>query len=53
MDAIADWIWATYTLHHQSNDLLYGFIDKISVREEGHILLISRLPQRRLLKPLT
>ena len=40
----------SYTLHHQSNDLFYGFIDKISVREEGHILLISRLPQRRLLE---
>ena len=29
---------------------MYGFIDKISVREERHILLISRLPQRRLLE---
>ena len=51
MDAIAGLDFGnTYTLLHQSNDLLYGFIDKISVREEGHILLISRLPQRRLLE---
>ena len=51
MDAIAGLDFgSSYTLHHQSNDLLYGFIDKISVREEGHILLISRLPQRRLLE---
>ena len=51
MDAIAGLDFGkSYTLHHQSNDLLYGFIDKISVREEGHILLISRLPQRRLLE---
>ena len=51
MDAIAGLdLGNTYTLHHQSNDLLYGFIDKISVREEGHILLISRLPQRRLIE---
>ena len=51
MDAIAGLDFgSSYTLLHQSNDLLYGFIDKISVREEGHILLISRLPQRRLLE---
>ena len=51
MDAIAGLdLGNTYTLHHQSDDLLYGFIDKISVKEEGHILLISRLPQRRLLE---
>lgn len=40
----------THTHHHESNDELYGYIDKISMNDEEHVLLLSRLPQRRLLE---
>ena len=51
MEAIAGLeLGRTFTLHHESDDVLYGYIDKVSVKEEGHILLLSRLPQRRLLE---
>lgn len=40
----------TYTLHHESQEILYGYVDKISTNDEKHVLLLSRLPQRRLLE---
>ena len=40
----------TYTLHHESQEILYGYVDKISTNDEVHVLLLSRLPQRRLLE---
>jgi len=40
----------TYTLKHESESDILAYIDKISMLDFGHILLISRLPQRRLLE---
>lgn len=40
----------TYTYNHESESEFLEYIDRISGDYEGHILLISRLPQRRLLE---
>ena len=51
MDSASDLEFGkTFTLHHKSQDILYAYVDQISMKEEGHILLLSRLPQRRLLE---
>ena len=51
MDSASDLEFGkTFTLHHKSQDILYAYVDRISMKEEGHILLLSRLPQRRLLE---
>lgn len=42
----------TYTYNHESESEFLEYIDRISGDYEGHILLISRLPQRRLLEHL-
>ena len=42
----------SYTLQHDSEIDLLGYIDKISSSEEGHVLLVSRLPQRRLVEQI-
>ena len=39
-----------YTLNLVSQDEMLAFVDSFSMRDEGHILLLSRLPQRRLLE---
>ena len=38
----------TYTL--TSQDEILAYVDSISMRDDGHVLLLSRLPQRRLLE---
>ena len=43
-------IGKTYTHNHVSNSEFLGYIDKISANDADHYLLISRLPQRRLLE---
>ncbi|MGB2478253.1 MAG: DUF835 domain-containing protein [Candidatus Poseidoniaceae archaeon] len=43
-------IGKTYTYDHESESEFLGYIDKISGNNERHYLLISRLPQRRLLE---
>jgi len=40
----------TYTLNHESQDEILAYVDKLSMRDEEHVLLLSRLPQRRLLE---
>lgn len=40
----------TYTLDLVSQDEMLAFVDASSMRDEGHVLLLSRLPQRRLLE---
>lgn len=43
-------IGKTYTHNHVSDSEFLGYIDKISANDADHYLLISRLPQRRLLE---
>ena len=43
-------IGKTYTYYHESDPEFLGYIDKISVDNDRHYLLVSRLPQRRLLE---
>ena len=51
MDSASDLEFGkTFTLHHESQDILYAYVDQLSMKEDGHILLLSRLPQRRLLE---
>ena len=38
----------TYTL--TSQDEILAYVDSVSMRDDGHVLLLSRLPQRRLLE---
>ena len=40
----------TYTLDLVSQDEFLGYVDTLSMRDQEHILLLSRLPQRRLLE---
>lgn len=42
----------TYTYNHESESEFLEYIDRLSGDYEGHILLISRLPQRRLMEHL-
>jgi hypothetical protein len=39
-----------YTLDLVSQDEMLAFVDATSMRDDGHVLLLSRLPQRRLLE---
>ena len=39
-----------YTLNLVSQDKMLAYVDSISMRDEEHVLLLSRLPQRRLLE---
>ena len=39
-----------YTLNLVSQDEMLAYVDSISMRDEGNVLLLSRLPQRRLLE---
>jgi hypothetical protein len=39
-----------YTLNLVSQDEMLAFVDSTSMKDEGHVLLLSRLPQRRLLE---
>ncbi len=39
-----------YTLNLVSQDEMLAYVDSISMRDEEHVLLLSRLPQRRLLE---
>ena len=39
-----------YTLDLESQDELLVYVDKLSMRDQEHILLLSRLPQRRLIE---
>ena len=39
-----------HTLDLVSQDEMLAFVDASSMRDEGHVLLLSRLPQRRLLE---
>ena len=39
-----------YTLNLVSQDEMLAFVDSTSMSDEGHVLLLSRLPQRRLLE---
>ncbi len=41
-----------YTLNLVSQDEMLAFVDSISMKDQGHVLLLSRLPQRRLLEHL-
>tara|TARA_B100000945_G_scaffold104611_1_gene82815 strand:- start:4822 stop:5739 length:918 start_codon:yes stop_codon:yes gene_type:complete len=41
-----------YTLNLVSQDDVLGYVDKISMRDQEHVLLLSRLPQRRLVEHL-
>ena len=41
-----------YTLNLLSQDDVLGYVDKISMRDQEHVLLLSRLPQRRLVEHL-
>ena len=43
-------IGKTYTYEHESDSEYLGYIDKISANSDSHYLLVSRLPQRRLLE---
>jgi len=43
-------IGKTYTYDHESESEFLGYIDKISSVDNSHYLLVSRLPQRRLLE---
>ncbi|MEC8670430.1 MAG: DUF835 domain-containing protein [Candidatus Thermoplasmatota archaeon] len=43
-------IGKTYTYDHESDSEYLGYIDKISRDDVRHYLLVSRLPQRRLLE---
>ena len=40
----------TFTLNLVSQDEILGYVDTLSMRDQEHILLLSRLPQRRLLE---
>ena len=37
-----------YTLDLVSQDETLAYVDKLSMRDQEHVLLLSRLPQRRL-----
>ena len=39
-----------YTLNLVSQDEMLAFVDSYSMRDEGQVLLLSRLPQRRLIE---
>ena len=39
-----------YTLDLESQDEILAYVDKLSMRDQEHILLLSRLPQRRLIE---
>ena len=39
-----------YTLDLVSQDEILAYVDKISMRDQEHVLLLSRLPQRRLIE---
>tara|TARA_X000001036_G_scaffold377799_1_gene367813 strand:- start:274 stop:1143 length:870 start_codon:yes stop_codon:yes gene_type:complete len=41
-----------YTLNLVSQDEMLAFVDSTSMKDQGHVLLLSRLPQRRLLEHL-
>ena len=43
-------IGKTYTYGHESDSEFLGYVDKISRNDDNHYLLVSRLPQRRLLE---
>ena len=43
-------IGKTYTYDHDSESEFLGYLDKISSNDDRHYLLVSRLPQRRLLE---
>ena len=39
-----------YTLNLVSQDEVLAYVDKVSMRDQEHVLLLSRLPQRRLIE---
>ena len=39
-----------YTLNLVSQDEILAYVDKLSMRDQEHVLLLSRLPQRRLIE---
>ena len=39
-----------YTLNLVSQDEMLGYVDTVSMKDQEHVLLLSRLPQRRLLE---
>ena len=39
-----------YTLDLESQDEILAYVDKLSMRDQEHVLLLSRLPQRRLIE---
>ena len=39
-----------YTLNLVSQDETLAYVDKLSMRDQEHVLLLSRLPQRRLIE---
>ena len=41
---------SAYTLDLVSQDEMLAFVDATSMRDDGHVILLSRLPQRRLLE---
>lgn len=53
---LGDWrmsgmdLGCAYTLDLVSQDEMLAFVDATSMRDDGHVLLLSRLPQRRLLE---
>ena len=40
----------TYTLNLESQDEVLAYVDSVSMRDDEHVLLLSRLPQRRLME---
>ena len=39
-----------YTLDLESQDEILAYVDKLSMRDQEHVILLSRLPQRRLIE---